>query len=72
MSPQKSMVLITGLPESGWTESDILQLVQTFGTPSDVITATQIGKVGVTSVPSEAETQLGAINMRIQSSCSRE
>lgn len=56
MSLQKSMVLITGLPESGWTESDILQLVQTFGTPSDVITATQIGKVGVTSVPSEAET----------------
>nr|XP_040043536.1 zinc finger protein 638-like isoform X2 [Gasterosteus aculeatus aculeatus] len=46
----ESMVLITGLPESGWTESDILQLVQTFGTPSDVITATQIGKVLV-SVP---------------------
>ncbi|KAM8879355.1 uncharacterized protein AB9W97_014755 isoform 2-T3 [Spinachia spinachia] len=41
----ESMVLITGLPASGWTESDILLLVHTFGTPSNVITATQIGKV---------------------------
>ncbi|XP_031723012.1 zinc finger protein 638-like isoform X2 [Anarrhichthys ocellatus] len=47
---ERGMVLITGLPESGWSESDILNLVQPFGPPSDVITATQIGKVLV-SVP---------------------
>lgn len=39
--------MITGLPESGWSESDIVKLVQTFGTPSDVILAPQIGKVGI-------------------------
>ncbi|XP_068582772.1 zinc finger protein 638-like isoform X1 [Cebidichthys violaceus] len=49
-SDERGMVLITGLPESGWSESDIFKLVQPFGTPSDIITATQIGKVLV-SVP---------------------
>ncbi|XP_060908904.1 zinc finger protein 638-like [Labrus mixtus] len=49
-SEEKGMVLITGLPESGWTESDIIKLVQPYGTPSDLILATQIGKVLV-SVP---------------------
>ncbi|KAM6941936.1 uncharacterized protein PEZ65_003905 isoform 4-T4 [Lycodopsis pacificus] len=49
-SDERGMVLITGLPESGWSESDILKLVQPFGPPSDIITATQIGKVLV-SVP---------------------
>ncbi|XP_029293106.1 LOW QUALITY PROTEIN: zinc finger protein 638-like [Cottoperca gobio] len=42
---EKSMVLITGLPESGWSESDIIKLVQPFGTPSDIIQATEIRKV---------------------------
>ncbi|KAM7009668.1 uncharacterized protein LKV04_001604 [Tautogolabrus adspersus] len=49
-SEEKGTVLITGLPESGWTESDIIKLVQPYGTPSDLILATQIGKVLV-SVP---------------------
>lgn len=44
---QKCKVLITGLPDSGWSESDIFQLVQTFGTPSDIIMAMQIGKVSI-------------------------
>ncbi|XP_068448297.1 zinc finger protein 638-like isoform X2 [Clinocottus analis] len=41
----EGMVLVTGLPESGWSESDLIKLVQPFGTPSDIIMATQIGKV---------------------------
>ncbi|KAG8014972.1 RNA-binding protein 20 [Nibea albiflora] len=45
---KKSMLLITGLPESGWSESDIIKLVQPFGTPSDIILAAHIGKVLVT------------------------
>ncbi|XP_042340617.1 zinc finger protein 638-like [Plectropomus leopardus] len=49
-SDEKGMLLITGLPESGWMESDITKLVQPFGTPSDIILAAQIGKVLV-SVP---------------------
>ncbi|KAM9363183.1 uncharacterized protein ABDE67_013971 isoform 2-T2 [Symphorus nematophorus] len=49
-SDEKSMVLITGLPESGWSESDIIKLVQPFGNPFDIILATQIGKALV-SVP---------------------
>lgn len=44
---QKGMVLITGLPESNWSESDIVKLIQPFGTPSDIILASQIGKVSV-------------------------
>ncbi|XP_070710695.1 zinc finger protein 638-like [Pempheris klunzingeri] len=49
-SDEKGMVLISGLPESGWSESDIITLVQPFGTPSDIILATHLGKVLV-SVP---------------------
>ncbi|GAA6228710.1 zinc finger protein 638-like [Lates japonicus] len=49
-SDEKGMVLITGLPESSWSESDIIKLIQPFGTPFDIISATQIGKVLV-SVP---------------------
>ncbi|XP_041838440.1 zinc finger protein 638 [Melanotaenia boesemani] len=41
---QKCKVLITGLPESGWSESDVAQLVQSFETPSDIILAARIGK----------------------------
>ena len=44
---QKGVLLITGLPESGWSESDIIKLVHPFGTPSDIILATKIGKVGM-------------------------
>lgn len=44
------MVLITGLPESSWSESDIIKLIQPFGTPLDIISATQIGKVGIYTV----------------------
>ncbi|XP_078022456.1 uncharacterized protein LOC117254879 isoform X3 [Epinephelus lanceolatus] len=49
-SDEKGTVLIAGLPESDWSESDIIKLVQPFGTPSDIILATQNGKALV-SVP---------------------
>lgn len=48
-------MLITGLPASGWLESDIIKLVQPFGTPSDIIMAAQIGKVSANAVSSEEE-----------------
>lgn len=48
-------MLITGLPESDWSESDIIKLVQPFGTPSDIIIAAEIGKVGANAVLSEEE-----------------
>ncbi|KAM6939621.1 uncharacterized protein FYW49_008509 [Xenentodon cancila] len=41
---KKCRVLITGLPKSGWSETDVIQLVQPFGTPSDIILAADIGK----------------------------
>ncbi|TDH16594.1 hypothetical protein EPR50_G00021640 [Perca flavescens] len=47
---EKGLVLITGCPESDWSENDIINLVKPFGTPSDIIQAPQIGKVLV-SVP---------------------
>lgn len=37
--------MITGLPEDEWTETDIENLVQPFGTLSGMILAKQIGKV---------------------------
>ncbi|KAM4750774.1 uncharacterized protein FYW61_004838 isoform 2-T2 [Anableps anableps] len=43
-SDQKWNVLITGLPDSGWSEGDITELVQSFGAPSDIILAKHIGK----------------------------
>ncbi|KAM9856924.1 uncharacterized protein ACBR49_000588 [Aulostomus maculatus] len=51
-SDEKGVVLITGLPESSWSENDIIRLVQPFGTPSDIIRARapSVGKVLV-SVP---------------------
>uniref|UniRef100_A0A3P8Q9V5 Matrin-type domain-containing protein n=1 Tax=Astatotilapia calliptera TaxID=8154 RepID=A0A3P8Q9V5_ASTCA len=49
-SSEKGRLLITGLPESGWSECDIINLIQPFGTPSDIILATQMGKALV-SVP---------------------
>ncbi|XP_059190582.1 zinc finger protein 638-like isoform X2 [Centropristis striata] len=47
---EKGMVLITGFPESGWSESDVIKLIQPYGTPSNIIQATELGKVLV-SVP---------------------
>uniref|UniRef100_A0A1A8DYW7 Matrin-type domain-containing protein n=1 Tax=Nothobranchius kadleci TaxID=1051664 RepID=A0A1A8DYW7_NOTKA len=41
---QKCKVLITGLPASGWSDDDIINLVQPFGPPSDIILAASIGK----------------------------
>ncbi|CAK6971659.1 uncharacterized protein LOC128366986 [Scomber scombrus] len=49
-SDEKGLVLITGLPESDSSESDIIKLFQPFGTPSDIILAAPIGKALV-SVP---------------------
>ncbi|KAG7485982.1 hypothetical protein JOB18_022373 [Solea senegalensis] len=43
-SVEKGLVLITGLPESGWSESDIVLLMEPFGTPFDIIVTSQIGK----------------------------
>ena len=43
----KSTVLISGLPESGWTESDLIKLCQPFvSAPTDIILARKLGKVG--------------------------
>ncbi|XP_074540902.1 uncharacterized protein LOC141801656 isoform X2 [Halichoeres trimaculatus] len=47
---ERGLVLITGLPDGGWSESDIISLVQPFGMPFDIIMATQIGRV-LLSVP---------------------
>ncbi|XP_028265849.1 zinc finger protein 638-like [Parambassis ranga] len=44
-SDEKGTVLLTGLPETGWTENDIISVVQPFGTHSDLVLAAQIGKV---------------------------
>ncbi|XP_074484176.1 uncharacterized protein LOC141763615 isoform X1 [Sebastes fasciatus] len=57
-SDEKGMVLITGLPESGWSESDIIKLVQPFGTPSDIIQAAQIGKVLVSVLDMEIAQEI--------------
>ncbi|XP_035028199.2 zinc finger protein 638 isoform X2 [Hippoglossus stenolepis] len=43
-SDEKGVVLISGLPENSCSESDIIKLIQPFGTPSDIILATQIRK----------------------------
>lgn len=57
-SDQKWKVLITGLPDSGWSESDIFQLVESFGTPSDIIMAMQIGKALVSFSTLEVAEEL--------------
>ncbi|KAG7235850.1 hypothetical protein INR49_002103, partial [Caranx melampygus] len=41
----------SGLPESNWSESDIIKLIQPFGTPSDIILASQIERSALVSVP---------------------
>ncbi|CAB1432929.1 unnamed protein product [Pleuronectes platessa] len=43
-SDEKGVVLISGLSENSCSESDIIKLIQPFGTPSDIILATQIRK----------------------------
>lgn len=45
MSLQEGLVLISGLPESGWSESDIITLVQPYGVLSDLIIAAELGNV---------------------------
>ncbi|XP_053713683.1 zinc finger protein 638-like isoform X2 [Synchiropus splendidus] len=50
LDKQKAVMLITGLPEGLWSKSDILQLIQPFGSPSDIIEAKTLGKALV-SVP---------------------
>ncbi|XP_075907473.1 uncharacterized protein LOC142904938 isoform X3 [Nelusetta ayraudi] len=45
---KEGLVLVSGLPESGWSESDIVTLVQPFGTASAVTMTAQLGKVLVT------------------------
>ncbi|KAF3687092.1 Zinc finger protein 638 [Channa argus] len=57
-SEEKGLVLITGLPDSGWSESDIIELIQPFGTPSDIIMAIQIGKVLVSVLDTETAQEI--------------
>ncbi|KAF0037976.1 hypothetical protein F2P81_010850 [Scophthalmus maximus] len=60
---QKGTMLITGLPEGSWSESDIIKLIQPFGTPSDIILATQIGKV----LLSVSDTEIAQEIMKVHS-----
>ncbi|XP_024866227.1 zinc finger protein 638 isoform X3 [Kryptolebias marmoratus] len=55
---QKCKVLITGLPVSGCSETDIIQLVQPFGTPSDIILSTNIRKALVSLVDLEVAQEM--------------
>uniref|UniRef100_A0A1A7XJ61 Matrin-type domain-containing protein n=1 Tax=Iconisemion striatum TaxID=60296 RepID=A0A1A7XJ61_9TELE len=55
---QKCKVLITGLPASGWSDSDIIKLVQPFGPPSDIILATSIGKALVSLLDLEVAEEM--------------
>ncbi|KAM3622833.1 uncharacterized protein V6R79_003722 [Siganus canaliculatus] len=61
-SDENCLVLITGLPDSGWSESDIIKLVQPFGTPCDIILATQIGKALVTVPDVETAREMEKVN----------
>ncbi|XP_061628020.1 zinc finger protein 638-like isoform X2 [Phyllopteryx taeniolatus] len=46
----KGLVLITGLPDGDWSESDVIKLIQPFGNPTDIIFAKSVGKA-LLSVP---------------------
>ncbi|XP_077379621.1 uncharacterized protein LOC144020227 isoform X2 [Festucalex cinctus] len=46
----KGLVLITGIPDGDWSESDVIKLIQPFGNPTDIISVPSIGKALV-SVP---------------------
>ncbi|XP_068178106.1 zinc finger protein 638-like isoform X2 [Antennarius striatus] len=59
---EKGIVLITGLPEGGWSENDIINLVQPFGTPCDIILASQIGKALVSVLDRETAQEMVKIN----------
>ncbi|XP_036927949.1 zinc finger protein 638-like [Acanthopagrus latus] len=61
-SDEKGVLLITGLPESGWSESDIIKLVHPFGTPSDIILATKIGKALVSVPDMEIAQEIVKVN----------
>uniref|UniRef100_A0A3Q2YH95 Uncharacterized LOC109521704 n=1 Tax=Hippocampus comes TaxID=109280 RepID=A0A3Q2YH95_HIPCM len=46
----KGLVLITGIPDGDWSESEVIKLIQPFGNPTDIISASSLGKALV-SVP---------------------
>ncbi|XP_051939727.1 RNA-binding protein 20-like [Hippocampus zosterae] len=46
----KGLVLITGLPDGDWSENEVINLIQPFGNPTDIISALSLGKALV-SVP---------------------
>uniref|UniRef100_A0A672Y8G9 Zinc finger protein 638-like n=1 Tax=Sphaeramia orbicularis TaxID=375764 RepID=A0A672Y8G9_9TELE len=43
-SDETGLVMITGLPQDGWSEDDIIRLAEPFGTPSDLVISRQNGK----------------------------
>ncbi|XP_061889484.1 zinc finger protein 638-like [Entelurus aequoreus] len=53
---KKGLVLITGLPGCDCSESDIIELIQPFGHPTDIILASSVRKVLV-SLPDVATAQ---------------
>ncbi|XP_061736832.1 zinc finger protein 638-like isoform X2 [Nerophis ophidion] len=53
---KKGLVLITGLPECDCSESDIIELIQPFGHPTNIILASSVRKVLV-SLPDVATAQ---------------
>ncbi|XP_015259195.1 PREDICTED: zinc finger protein 638-like [Cyprinodon variegatus] len=57
-SDQGWKVLISGLPHSGWSKADIVQFVQPFGTPSDLILAMDVGKALVSFPDQEVAEEM--------------
>ncbi|XP_061844367.1 uncharacterized protein [Nerophis lumbriciformis] len=53
---KKGLVLITGLPDCDCSESDIIELIEPFGHPADIILASSVRKVLV-SLPDVATAQ---------------
>lgn len=40
-------MLITGIPDGDWSESEVIKIIQPFGNPTDIISASSLGKVTV-------------------------
>uniref|UniRef100_A0A096M9Z7 Zinc finger protein 638-like n=2 Tax=Poecilia formosa TaxID=48698 RepID=A0A096M9Z7_POEFO len=57
-SDQKWNVLVTGLPDSGWSDADVAELVQSVGAPSDIILAKHVGKALVSFPDLEVAEEL--------------
>uniref|UniRef100_A0A096M729 Zinc finger protein 638-like n=1 Tax=Poecilia formosa TaxID=48698 RepID=A0A096M729_POEFO len=55
---QKWNVLVTGLPDSGWSDADVAELVQSVGAPSDIILAKHVGKALVSFPDLEVAEEL--------------